>query len=194
MSSGVFLVDAPPMIRTLAMQAGAWIAGGTIVAVLLVALGLRLPVARRLAAVRPALASLLRRPGVLVLVVLISLAVQPGFVVASILLGREVGVDAPVGAWFIAWPVSKLVAALPISLGGIGVREGVLVALMAPFGAPGDAVLATGLLWQGAVIVGGVGGLVVTQWVHGADRPGQANADNEAGASTNASARPAADR
>ena len=75
----------------------------------------------------------------------------------------EVGVTTALAAWFVAWPLSKLIAVLPISLGGIGVREAALVSLLAPYGAPREAVLASGILWQAVLIVTGLAGLVVTQ-------------------------------
>jgi len=45
---------------------------------------------------------------------------------------------------------------LPLTQGGIGVREAALVALLAPFGAPGPLVLAAGLVWEAVVITGGL--------------------------------------
>ena len=95
--------------------------------------------------------------------VMISLAVQSAFVMTNVWLARQVGVTTAVAAWFVAWPLSKLIAILPISLGGIGVREAALVSLLAPYGAPGDAVLASGILWQSVLIVTGFIGLAVTQ-------------------------------
>jgi glycosyltransferase 2 family protein len=35
-----------------------------------------------------------------------------------------------------AWPLAKIAAVVPITQGGIGVREAALVVLLAPFGAP----------------------------------------------------------
>ena len=65
------------------------------------------------------------------------------------LAGPQVGVTTGLAAWFVAWPLSKLIAVLPISLGGIGVREAALVSLLAPYGAPREAVLASGILVAG---------------------------------------------
>ncbi len=95
--------------------------------------------------------------------VTISLAVQSAFVLSNMWLARSVGVGTGVAPWFVAWPLSKLIAVLPISLGGIGVREAALVSLLAPYGAGRDGVLATGVLWQAVLTVSGLGGLVVTQ-------------------------------
>jgi uncharacterized membrane protein YbhN (UPF0104 family) len=78
------------------------------------------------------------------------------------LLGRAAGVEASYEVWLTAWPLAKLIALVPISLAGLGVREAALVALMRPFGAPAAAVMAAGLLWQALLVGGGlVGGLVV---------------------------------
>jgi uncharacterized membrane protein YbhN (UPF0104 family) len=45
---------------------------------------------------------------------------------------------------------------LPLTQGGIGVREAALVALLKPFGAAGTLVLAAGLVWEGVVVAGGI--------------------------------------
>jgi uncharacterized membrane protein YbhN (UPF0104 family) len=95
--------------------------------------------------------------------VALSLVVQSAFVMTNVWLAREVGVQTALAPWFVAWPLSKLIAVLPISLGGIGVREAALVTLLAPYGAPREAVLASGILWQAVLIVTGLAGLIVTQ-------------------------------
>ncbi len=76
------------------------------------------------------------------------------------MLARESGVIAPTAAWFFAWSTSKLLAVLPISVGGLGVREASLAALLAPFGAAPARVVAVGLLWQSILFTSGLlGGL-----------------------------------
>src|SRR4029453_1980062 len=91
--------------------------------------------------------------------------VQAAFVLTNAWLARDVGVTTGLMAWFVAWPLSKLIAVLPVSLGGIGVREAALVTLLAPYGAPREAVLASGFLWQTVLIVSGLAVLIVTQWI-----------------------------
>jgi len=54
----------------------------------------------------------------------------------------------------LAWPLAKIAAVLPITQGGIGVREAALVVL--PLGAPASEVLATGIVWEGVIISGGL--------------------------------------
>jgi len=107
--------------------------------------------------------ALAARRSVMIRVAVISFVVQAGFVVTNVWLARQVGVNTSLAAWFVAWPLAKLVAVLPISLGGIGVREAALVSLLVPYGAAGEAVLASGLLWQGVLAVSGLAGLVITQ-------------------------------
>ena len=58
--------------------------------------------------------------------------------------------------WLFAWPLSKIAAMMPVSQGGIGVREATLVALLAPFGAPSALAFAAGLVFQTILIGGGL--------------------------------------
>lgn len=118
---------------------------------------LRRPVGRSLVAIR----QLWRRPTVFAGGLAASLAIQGGFVVLNAWLGRAVGIEVPLGVWFLTWPLAKLAALIPISLGGLAVREASLAALLLPFGvAPARAVVAS-LLWQTVLIAGGLfGGLV----------------------------------
>ena len=70
--------------------------------------------------------------GRLALCLLLSIAVQTAFIAATIRLADIAGVVAPVAAWFFAWPLSKLIATLPISVAGLGVREASLAGFLAP--------------------------------------------------------------
>jgi uncharacterized membrane protein YbhN (UPF0104 family) len=99
--------------------------------------------------------------GRLALCLLLSIAVQVAFIAATIRLADIAGVVAPVAAWFFAWPLSKLIATLPISVAGLGVREASLAGFLAPFGAPAAAVVGIGLLWQTVQITGGLLGALV---------------------------------
>jgi len=54
--------------------------------------------------------------------------------------------------WLVAWPLAKIAAVVPLTQGGIGVREAALVVLLAPFGAPAPLVLATGIVFEGVII------------------------------------------
>jgi uncharacterized membrane protein YbhN (UPF0104 family) len=62
----------------------------------------------------------------------------------------------PLRVWVLAWPLAKLAALLPITQGGIGVREAALVALVAPFGGAPALTMATGLVWEAIILAGGL--------------------------------------
>lgn len=118
---------------------------------------LRRPIGRTLVGLR----HLRRRPSVALTGLALSLFIQGGFVLLNAELGRAIGLTPPLAVWFLVWPLAKVVSLLPISLGGLAVREASLAALLAPFGVPIAMGVSVSLLWQSVLIAGGlVGGLV----------------------------------
>ncbi|HEV3420419.1 MAG TPA: lysylphosphatidylglycerol synthase transmembrane domain-containing protein [Candidatus Acidoferrum sp.] len=111
---------------------------------------------RRLARLRHALRSVSGAPHVLLGAWLMGTAIQTTFLVLTAKLAETCGLVLPLRDWFFAWPLAKLAAVLPLTQGGIGVREAALVGLLSPFGAPAHLVLAAGLIWEGVVITGGL--------------------------------------
>jgi uncharacterized membrane protein YbhN (UPF0104 family) len=112
-----------------------------------------------------ATAYLVRHPRRLFLCLAISMAVQATFVGINIALAAAVQLDAPVGAWFFAWATAKVIAILPISLGGLGVREAAMSRLLLPFGADPGQVIAIGLIWQTILYASGlIGALAQLAW------------------------------
>lgn len=109
---------------------------------------------RRMARLRHALRAVSRRPAILFFGWLLGIAVQATLLILAALLALSCGLFLPLRVWLFAWPLAKLAAILPITQGGIGVREAALVALLVPFGAPGPLVLAAGLAWEGIIIAG----------------------------------------
>ena len=109
-------------------------------------------------------AELARSPARLLLCLAISMAVQCLFVGINIAFAEAAHVDAPVAAWFFAWTAAKIIAIAPISLGGLGVREASMAALLVPFGADPAQVVAIGLVWQSVLYAsGGIGFLMQLQ-------------------------------
>jgi glycosyltransferase 2 family protein len=111
---------------------------------------------RRLARLRHALRSVSERPHILVAGWLAGTVIQSTFLVLTAWLATACGLQLPLRVWLFAWPLAKLAAVLPLTQGGIGVREAALVALLAPFGAAGTLVLASGLVWEGIIVTGGI--------------------------------------
>jgi uncharacterized membrane protein YbhN (UPF0104 family) len=100
------------------------------------------------------------------------LAQLPGALV-FVLLGW--GLHLPVAAISMAWirSFTVLVTVLPISIGGIGVREGVLVYIMQTYGVPAPDALALSLLVFATTILapGLVGGVIEgVMWLRGGRR------------------------
>ena len=110
---------------------------------------------RRIVRLRHALRSVKRRPLILIAAWLAGTTIQFTFLVLTALLAISCGLKLPLRVWLFAWPLAKLAAVLPLTQGGMGVREAALVALLVPFGAPGALVLAAGLVWEGVIIAGG---------------------------------------
>ena len=111
---------------------------------------------RRLARLRHALRSVSGAPHILLTAWLLGTAIQTTFLVLSAKLAESCGLFLPLRDWFFAWPLAKLAAVLPLTQGGIGVREAALVGLLSPFGAAPHLVLAAGLVWEAVVISGGL--------------------------------------
>lgn len=123
----------------------------------------RLPMRLRriLVRIRQAIRATRRHPEVLVIALLAGMALQSILVVMNWWLGRLVGIDIPMYVWFFVWPLAKISALVPITQGGIGVREAAQAALFAPFGVSAVQAVAVGLVFQtvlmsGALVGGGI--------------------------------------
>lgn len=118
---------------------------------------IRRPLGRGLVALR----HLARHPGHAALALGLSLAIQSGFVFINVWIGRAVGITLPLGVWFVAWPLAKIAGLMPISLGGLAVRDATFGALLLPLGIPMAQGVVAALVWQTVMIGGGLtGGLV----------------------------------
>jgi uncharacterized membrane protein YbhN (UPF0104 family) len=162
---GLFLLpgSVPPQLRQSAREGLLAVGSGALLLLLLVLIlyrpllgGRSIHFRRRLARLRHALRSVSRRPHVLLFGWLLGTLIQGTFLMLTALLAISCGLVLPLRIWLFAWPLAKLAAVLPLTQGGIGVREAALVALLAPFGAAGPLVLAAGLVWEGVIIAGGL--------------------------------------
>ncbi|HEV8124160.1 MAG TPA: lysylphosphatidylglycerol synthase transmembrane domain-containing protein [Gemmatimonadales bacterium] len=117
---------------------------------------LRRKVGRSLVAIR----RLGRKPRTAFTGLAMSVIIQTNFVLLNAWLGHHIGVRVPLAVWFLVWPLAKVASLMPISLGGLAIREASLAALLAPFGVPLALGVLTSLLWQTVLIAGGLmGGL-----------------------------------
>lgn len=118
----------------------------------------RRPLARALVAAR----RLVRRPGLALGVLGLSVGMQGSFVLVNAGLGAAVGVDVPMSVWVLAWPMAKAISLAPISLGGYGVREAALAGILhAAAGVPIERGVLVSILWQTVLLAGGLlGGIL----------------------------------
>ncbi len=88
----------------------------------------------------------------------LGLIMQVSFVGINAFLGSLCGIHIPFSAWLLVWPLAKLSALLPISMGGLGVREAALAALLARLDIPLEMAVGVGLLWETVLVTGGLTG------------------------------------
>jgi uncharacterized membrane protein YbhN (UPF0104 family) len=116
---------------------------------------------RRFARLRIAARSMARRPGAVLAALSLAVSAQLIFIYLNNALAKGCGLHVAFRVWLFAWPLAKLSAALPITQGGIGVREAALAVLLLPFGAPAVLSVSAGIAWEATVISGAlVAGLV----------------------------------
>lgn len=96
------------------------------------------------------------RPSLLVRALAWSMVVQMGGAFAVSLVGRSVGIELPLAVWFGSVPLVAVAMVLPISISGVGVREGGLSLLLKPHGVAPEQAVAIGVLWFLTTIVCGL--------------------------------------
>jgi len=97
-------------------------------------------------------------------VILWSAFFQTSNILASYFLAKAINIDLPLALFFVVFPIAYILTALPISLGGLGVREGIIALLLSRVGIlPSDAVMFSFLVyfnWSFVSLLGGVAQLV----------------------------------
>jgi glycosyltransferase 2 family protein len=133
-----------------------------LVIVLLPARRFSFRIRRGLVRLREAQRAMAERPVFVLAALLLALLVQGSFILLTTVLANAAGLHLALQAWLFAWPMAKISAVVPLTQGGIGVREAALVGLLLPFGAPAALTVAVGFAWEGVIIAGGLlGGLGV---------------------------------
>jgi uncharacterized protein (TIRG00374 family) len=100
------------------------------------------------AAVHLGLAGLRNRPAAAVNVIVVGFAYQLVLVFAALMAAKAVGIGIAVGptALLAFFPAVLIAQVLPISISGLGVREGAFVLFLTPLGVPAAQAIALGLL------------------------------------------------
>ena len=101
------------------------------------------------------------RPRLLAETSVLSLFVQAANVVILWLLGIAIAAPVPAGYYWIVVPMISLLTLLPISLNGMGVREGGMVLFLAPVGIGSGTAISLAFLWFSVFTAASVAGGVI---------------------------------
>jgi uncharacterized protein (TIRG00374 family) len=104
-------------------------------------------------AVHVGLMSMRRRPAAALSVLVSALAYQLSVVLAAWLAVHALGIPVGWSAMMAFVPVVSIAQVLPLSVNGLGLREGALVLLLAPLGVASGQAVALGLLLYGMNLV-----------------------------------------
>ena len=139
------------------------VAVGLAVALLILIFAVRRPLLdwprsmrRRIGRALVAMRRLARYPGAVAVALALALSMQSGFVLLNAWIGYSLDIEVPISVWFVVWPLAKLAGLLPVSLGGLGVRDATLGVLLAGFAVPMAQGVVASLVWQSILIVGGL--------------------------------------
>lgn len=135
--------------RTLALASGALLAAGLLGTVALLAIRLPVPAKLRPKAERllESMRVLLRRPGLLLWVLILTLANWLASIVQTWLLYSSLGAAVPFARVLAALPAAIFVGLLPITIAGMGTRDAALIRLLDGF-ALAPLSLGVGLLYS----------------------------------------------
>jgi len=108
---------------------------------------------RFIGAVHEGVDHLRRRPRLSLGIVGTALVYQSSVVLSVALLFRTLDLPVPLAGVVAYVPAVAMMQVLPLSISGLGVREGMLVLFLHPFGVSNGQAIAVGLLWYASTLV-----------------------------------------
>ena len=100
----------------------------------------------------------LHHPGRLLIPIALSIALQIVLAVGQYLLAVGLGMSTPLSLFLLCVPIANVVASLPLTLNGLGIRESAYLVLFGMAGMGKDDAIALGLLWFAAMVIAGLTG------------------------------------
>ncbi len=107
-----------------------------------------------------AIVKYLQRPQELVPALVLSMILQSALAVCQYLLAQGIGLNAPLKLFLFCVPVAGVFASLPLTVNGLGVREGAYLILFGMAGIDRTNAIALGLLWFVSTTLGALPGLL----------------------------------
>jgi hypothetical protein len=118
-----------------------------------------------------------QQPGLILNTLLISLALQIVEVLSVVLIGAALGMEVEVIHYFIYMPLIWVITTVPISIGGLGVRENAFAFFFRQVGVSSPLALALSLLYFSCRVISGlIGGLIFLVSMIGEQRKPEAQA------------------
>jgi glycosyltransferase 2 family protein len=102
----------------------------------------------------------LESPGQTLSAIGLSLILQASLAVCQYLIALGLGLTAPFAAFLVCVPIANVVASLPITFNGLGLRETAYLVLLSGAGIAHPDAVAMGLLWFAASMTGGLTGII----------------------------------
>ncbi len=97
-------------------------------------------------------------PDILIKVFCYSIVVQAGMIICYWLLGVGLGMELSIIYFFLFIPLATVISMLPISLAGLGIREGAFVYLFTSAGATPEEALTLSLMWFAIMVFVSIAG------------------------------------
>jgi len=94
-----------------------------------------------------------RRPASVTAILATAVVYQVTVVISVYFAARALDISTPTAALFAFVPVVAIAQVVPVTVGGLGIREGLLVLFLGPFGVNETQAVALGLLWYGMILV-----------------------------------------
>jgi uncharacterized membrane protein YbhN (UPF0104 family) len=102
----------------------------------------------------------LERPLAMLPAIALSLILQASLAVCQYLIARGLGLNLPPAAFLVCVPIANVIASLPLTLNGLGLRETAYLVLLGGVGISHPDAIAMGLLWFAATMTGGLTGII----------------------------------
>jgi len=154
----VSTVTLPRNLTAVTMLVGIGLVIGFVAAPWLIAPARRL--SGRIARIVDPLLPYLEKPLALIPAIILSLLLQASLSVCQYILALGMGLSVPLSAVLLIVPMANVAASLPLTLNGLGLREGAYILLFALAGVSHEDAVALGLLWFACTMVGGLTGLI----------------------------------
>ena len=148
----------PPSVTTPTIAIGAISMAGYLAAPLIARLVHLMP--RRVRRAAGIVTPYLHHPAVLVAPIALSIVLQITLAFCQYVLATGLGIGVPLAVFILCVPIANVIASLPLTLGGLGLRESAYLVLFGMAGMRKEDAIALGLLWFAAIAIGGLTGAI----------------------------------